>query len=515
MGKGNYILPVNALLKEGRYKLKKVIGQGGFGITYIAIDLVNNREVAIKELFIQGYCVRDLHTKTVHFQSAQEANQFSTFKDRFKREAEQLELLDHSHIVKIEDYFEENNTSYIIMEYIDGKNLYELIVKDKVNFSFSEIVKIIEQVGEALTYIHDKNMFHRDIKPSNIMLTSDRRRAVIIDFGNAKEFISNMSVSMNNSRILSPGYAPIEQYSQRSKISRRSEVYSLGASSYFLLTGKVPIDSVSRVVHDEFEDLLMENTDFSQELKTVVLKAMAIKDHDRYSTISEFINAISQAIPVEKEDGQTKILTTDPLTAPERDIVFFSDVFTQRSLLKDDSDDETETKLVYIGQAKDSNLQVLRILVNRRKKNEFQKLHKIEKEYYDKINFPTSELIQYDLGLGYYRPFIQAMTLRDYWLRNKSKFLRRNKLSKDGEGFVMTIFGKIIELNKWGILHGDLREDNILIQEKFGTLDVFFVDFPLLKMFSQDRQIDNILHQLIGIPFELFLKKLAKYKRKR
>lgn len=497
-------LPPDFRLNNDRYTILEVLGQGGFGITYKAKDNKNNEIVAIKELFIKGHCVRDSNESRVQLQTLEVIGRFEDFKKRFEREAKQLGRISHQNIVKILDYFQGNNTSYIVMEFIDGKNLYEITKSSDTNLTIEECIDVISQVGQALEYLHNRNMYHRDIKPSNIMLTADLKRAILIDFGNAKEYIHSQSANLNNSRILTPGYAALEQYGELDAIGPDSEVYSLGASAYFIMTSKVPLDAASRAGNDRLKAPAKLNDSISSRLNKVILKAMAIRRANRYKSVLDFISEIHETLK-----------TTEILTDEDLPHYFTTDEFTLEEILKDSADDDTETRLVRLGNDVRKRLYVLRVLVNNYRQDKFQELYEVEKSYFKRIGIFTSPLGYYNLGLGYYRPFLNGVTLKEFWEENRHRFVKRRKLTKEGEKFVITIFKKVIELDKWNLHHEDLRVDNILIVERFKNYEVYFVDFPLVKMFGHDRRVDDIFYELIGAPYESFLVKLSKHKRRK
>ena len=176
-------LQIGTVLSNGKYTIQKKIGEGGFGITYQAVHNGLNRTVCIKEYFPAGRCVRNTYTKSLHLQGFTEA-QFEKYRQAFVKEAKTLANLQHPNIVEVIDVFDENNTSYMAMSFIQGKSLYN-IVKERGVLPYQETVNYIAQITDAIGYIHQKNILHRDIKPDNIIITPDFK-AILIDFGSAR-----------------------------------------------------------------------------------------------------------------------------------------------------------------------------------------------------------------------------------------------------------------------------------------------------------------------------------------
>jgi serine/threonine protein kinase len=227
-------------LQGGKYLVDSLIGAGGFGNTYLAIQVALGRKVAIKEFFMKDYCDRDESTSQIIIPTESSRQIVEKYKQKFLKEAQMIASLKNEHIIQIYDIFEENNTAYYVMEYIDGGSL-----KDKVehNGPMSECTSMtyIRQIAEALTYLHKHNILHLDIKPANILV--DRgNRAILIDFGISKHYDSEGGQTSTTPAGVSKGYAPIEQYQQGSisGFTPSTDVYSLGATLYFLLTGETP-----------------------------------------------------------------------------------------------------------------------------------------------------------------------------------------------------------------------------------------------------------------------------------
>jgi len=277
-------LAIGKTLYNGKYVIEKVLGIGGFGITYYAKHSILDTYYAIKEFFISGYCVRSTQTRKIHLHGIEE-EVYEKFRQKFVEEAQTLINLDHLNIVKVIDIFEENDTSYIVMPFIEGKTLQQL-VEEQGKLEYEIAVNYIAQLSEAIAYIHKNGILHRDIKPDNIMLTPDNR-VVLIDFGSAREFIHDKTQS--HTAILTKGYAPLEQYSSVGRKGAYSDIYSLGAVFYFSLTGQKPLDAPARTMDamPEPKDLVPS---ILKEANFTIMKAMQLNIEDRYQQVSEFMD---------------------------------------------------------------------------------------------------------------------------------------------------------------------------------------------------------------------------------
>ncbi|MDJ0742173.1 MAG: protein kinase [Xenococcaceae cyanobacterium MO_167.B27] len=287
-----YHLSSGVLLKQGQYQIEKVLGEGGFGITYKGQNRQNSSLVAIKELWPEKSARQGA---TVTWPSSITPKEKQLQINKFKLEASNQQKCLHPNIPKIYEWFEENHTVYIIMAFISGQTLYD-ILKAKGVLSENQVKHYFIQVAEALKVIHDNNFLHRDIKPDNILIDS-QDRAILIDFGATKEFIAGQTREM--SVTLTAGYAPYEQYSYRSKRYPATDFYALCASMYELLTGKPPIEAVDRVnalVQGGSSDPLIPprklNSNLSRLIKKVILTGMKINVAERFQTADELIDAL-------------------------------------------------------------------------------------------------------------------------------------------------------------------------------------------------------------------------------
>ena len=220
-----HTLSVGTKLLSGTYSIGKILGQGGFGITYLGNDLL--RPVAIKELFPLG-SARSGNTVVT---SGNTQGNFKQIKQQFLEEGRNLAKFDHPSIVKVHNAFEDNNTAYLVMEYLRGQTLQQLMETQGGALNTDEALEYIRQVGAALEQIHQAQLLHRDIKPDNIIITQDNR-ALLIDFGAAREFLANKT--QTHSVIITPGYAPLEQYGSRVQRGAYTDIYALAATLGFV-----------------------------------------------------------------------------------------------------------------------------------------------------------------------------------------------------------------------------------------------------------------------------------------
>ena len=295
-------------LQNGKYEIIRPLGQGGFGITYVAEQVALNREVAIKEFFMKEYCERDDSTSQVMLgTTAGNRDLVTKFREKFVREARMIARLDHPNVVKIYDVFEENGTAYYVMEYIANGSLKELIAEQGA-IDEKTALKYIAEAGEALRYVHNRKILHFDVKPSNIMLR-DSGTTALIDFGVSKHFDESGHVTSSTPIGISKGYAPMEQYRQEdiSTFTPATDVYALGATLYTLVTGKVPPDA-SEVYEDGLPD--MPGT-ISKATRTAIIKAMSPKRKDRPQEVEAFLRLLGLSTNAPKKSNPGSVLKQD------------------------------------------------------------------------------------------------------------------------------------------------------------------------------------------------------------
>ncbi len=271
-------------LQHGKYQIKSLIGAGGFGNTYLAVQVALGRKVAIKEFFMKEYCERDEATSQVIVPTEGSRQIVERYRKKFLKEAQMIASLKNEHIIQIYDIFEENNTAYYVMEYVEGGSL-----KDMVDLhgplSENTAIRYISQVSNALSYLHSNNILHLDIKPSNILIDNEDN-LLLIDFGISKHYDADGGQTSTTPAGISKGFAPIEQYQQGSisGFTPSTDIYSLGATLYFLITGQTPPEA-SIVNEDGLPDCINK---FSSNIKNVIQKSMSPRRKDRFQTVIAF-----------------------------------------------------------------------------------------------------------------------------------------------------------------------------------------------------------------------------------
>lgn len=283
-------LPINTLLQGGKYKIERVLGQGGFGITYLAVQTMLGRVVCIKEFFLKDFCTRTASGEIVNGMAA--SSEFvERYRNKFIKEARIISKFDHPNIIHVLDTFIENGTAYYVMEYIEGASLDEIIRRDGA-MPEDKAVGYIRQVARALDYIHQRSVNHLDVKPANIMVSQSDNRAILIDFGVSKQYDEQGEQTSSTPIGISHGYAPIEQYRAGgvSIFSPQSDIYALGATLYKLITGNTP-PQPSDIINDGLPQL---PNNVSAELKNLICQAMQIRKGDRPGSVDCFMRVSSQ-----------------------------------------------------------------------------------------------------------------------------------------------------------------------------------------------------------------------------
>lgn len=282
-------LKPGVILKE-RYKIEEVIGAGGFGITYRAWDPLLQSYVAIKEYYPSGIATRSADSSKVCVPVGQEQREYHRGRIRFLKEAQDVaRFQSEPNIVSIYDYLEENDTAYMVMEYLHGCTLKQYIREHGGRLDTDHILHICLPVLDALAVVHKAGMIHRDISPENIFICEDLT-VKLIDFGAAKQVYLDGEQTM--SVVLKPGYAPPEQYAKKDKQGPWTDIYALGATLYFAATGEKPEESFGRVLEDTIKPVCEVNPEIPRAMSQVIMRAMSVKIEDRYQTVEAMREAL-------------------------------------------------------------------------------------------------------------------------------------------------------------------------------------------------------------------------------
>ncbi len=289
-------LQTGETLQNGRYTINSILGAGGFGITYRATDKASNEQIAIKTLntTVQG------------------KDNFLDLQNNFIKEAFLLAKCSHPHIVTVHNVFDEDGLWYMVMEYITGDDLSVYLQKNGVLPEASALL-IIQQIGEALSYVHSQGFLHRDVKPNNILLSVNI--AKLIDFGIAREFTAGETRTHTNYR--TDGYAPPEQYEERAKRDVYTDVYALAATLYNLLTNEVPIPAQFRS-YAALPPPQKFNKKISDRTNNAILKGMELQPENRPQTIQKFLDLLS--LPSLNKGGQRGDKPVQK--TPRRDVIY-------------------------------------------------------------------------------------------------------------------------------------------------------------------------------------------------
>ncbi|MGP1384660.1 MAG: serine/threonine protein kinase [Thainema sp.] len=268
---------VGTTLQGGKYTLDQELGLGGFGVTYKATHHFLNQTVVVKTLNEAGRRDRN----------------FEDLRDKFQAEARRLAMCVHPNIVRVSDFFTEDEMPYMVMDYIPGQTLGEIVFPDHP-MPEATAVHYIQQIGSALEAVHQNGMLHRDIKPQNIILRQGTDEVILIDFGISREF--TLGQTQTHTSLISVGYAPIEQYMTQAQRTPASDVYGLAATLYALVTAQVPVASILR----DRQPLVPPNEirpDLSPEISRAIMRGMAMEIEHRPQSVTEWLSLLSAVYP--------------------------------------------------------------------------------------------------------------------------------------------------------------------------------------------------------------------------
>ena len=302
---------------NGRYEVGRVLGSGGFGVTYIAWDPILRIKVAIKEYLPSEFSTRAEGQTRVTVFTGEKERQFNDGMSKFIDEAKRLaKFQNESGVVKIFDSFKANGTAYIVMEYLDGETLADRLKREKT-IPADEAIQIMMPVIESLNHVHEAGILHRDISPDNIFLTKDGKTK-LIDFGAARFATTTHSRSLTV--IIKPGYSAEEQYRSRGDQGPHTDVYSVGAVLYKMITGVTPPDALERRASYEkkHKDILQPITKFTQDItpnqEAAIYNAMNVRIEDRTENMVTLAGELLSEEPVKRRKGTIKKI--DMLTWP-------------------------------------------------------------------------------------------------------------------------------------------------------------------------------------------------------
>ncbi len=287
-------LPIGYVLNKQRnnpYRIEKILGSGGFGITYLAYDETLNCLVALKEYLPNDFAVRDSNHFNVYPKSSADTENFNWGLSCFIQEARTLAQFNHPSIVRIRSFFEKLNTAYIIMDYEEGDSL-DTLIRDSETAEEDEIKIILKPLLDGLELVHQANFLHRDIKPANIYIRSQGNTPVLLDFGSARYDVSSRSRSMT--AIVTPGYAPFEQYESKGVMQGAwTDIYAMGAVLYRLISAKVPPEAPERtgaIIRGKPDPLIpavkIGKGRYSKHLLEAIDWALKIHENERPQTVA-------------------------------------------------------------------------------------------------------------------------------------------------------------------------------------------------------------------------------------
>ncbi len=297
-------LPMRILLNN-QYRIGRVLGIGGFGITYLALDIQLELVVAIKEYMPRDLASREKGT-TIRPHSDSDAEYFRYGLEQFLQEGRTLAKFDkHPNIVRVRSFFEAHGTGYLVMDYYEGQTLAGFLKSKGGQISQEQALNIMYPALDGLRAVHQKRILHRDIDPNNIYLTNDGK-VVLLDFGAARVAMGERSKSL--SVILKPGYAPYEQYHSTGKQGPWTDIYAAAATLYRLLTGKIPPESVGRVLNDRLKSPAERNSEVEPWLSDAIMQALAVRSEDRPGHVHAFQQLLRDADAEPPNDAEQAVI---------------------------------------------------------------------------------------------------------------------------------------------------------------------------------------------------------------
>ena len=300
-----YRLPKGTLLSNGKYRIEAYLASGGFGNTYVATDLAFDERVAVKELFVKGICGRNASTGEVCVSLSENRISFDAHREKFRKEARRIRKLNSRHVVKVRDLFDDNDTSYYVMDFIDGESLSTRLHRQRRPLTEAEVCSLLPQVLDGLQTLHAERIWHLDLKPANIMV--DREGTVVlIDLGASKQLqtADGVSVSTSSAMAYTQGYAPPEQMDQHfERFGPWTDLYALGATLFHLLTRQRP-PSASDILDDSDAALAMPGV--SSRMQQLVRWLMTPGRNGRPQSVDFVRDFLNNGMEVAQEVTQMK-----------------------------------------------------------------------------------------------------------------------------------------------------------------------------------------------------------------
>ena len=322
-------LPPGTIL-AGKYFLGKVIGEGGFGITYLAWEMNLEVPVAVKEYFPSGLATRDTQltggkSKTVSVMAGDQGHYYQSGLRSFEQEARNLAKFQNlPGVVSVKDLFFENQTAYLAMEYIPGITMKQYLRSKGNRLDERTVLRLMRPVLESLDKVHRSGIIHRDISPDNILITADQK-VTLIDFGAARMASGNDGKSMTI--LLKHGYAPVEQYQSKGRQGPWTDVYAICATMYRMISGKVPEEAVDRIENDRVKPLTMlareENFQVSRRVSDVIQKGLSVSASHRYQNVRSLIQELYEEPQTVQPPvgGGTRVVPPKPLKSEPKNYI--------------------------------------------------------------------------------------------------------------------------------------------------------------------------------------------------
>ena len=304
------LLPHGTLLAN-TYRIGRVLGRpGGFGVTYLAWDSHLQQRVAVKEYLPKEKVARDPSTLNVTAHLEEQVAYFNFGLDQFLSEARMIAKFDHPNIVRVRNFFRAYGTAYLVMDYYEGRSLGDYLSQLGQEVATDAAGQMMLAVLDGLQFVHDRGVLHRDVKPHNIYMTNTGR-VILLDFGAARQ-ASGISVD-SISVVLSEGYAPLEQYQKNSPQGPWTDIYGVGATLYRMLKGAPPPVALDRLGTDPLD----ENLGLPAKITPVLRKALALRPHERYTSASEFKQALIEALDIVHQTTTIRTGSLPGIVEPE------------------------------------------------------------------------------------------------------------------------------------------------------------------------------------------------------